>query len=1181
MTEAAHALRRAGEAQRAASDPDVSAFVGASAGSGKTKLLTDRLLRLMLAGNQPTRILCLTFTRAAAAEMALRLQHRLGEWVVMPEGELDSALTELGFAADQDARSRARRLFAQVLDVPGGMQINTIHAFCQSVLRRFPLEASLSPHFEVADEEDRALALTVAAQRTVGEASGATRAAIERLAPLVGQFEGGDGRHPGFVDLVARLAVGGAWLVSPRALAGEFAPAFRRAVGAPEVPPDRAAVRDEAALRGALAIVANRGSAKFAERAAAMLDWLALPMATRRERFAEWCGAFLDKTGQPRAPGGLLNPNLAQREPSVLDAMTAEQRRVTDILDAEAAAGVARVSADLLSLAAPVLAAYENEKGLTGRLDYADLIRRTTDLLVDPGAAWVLYKLDGGLDHLLLDEAQDTAPEQWAIAEALTAEFFAGAGAREGRRTVFAVGDPKQSIFSFQGADPAGFDDWRERLKTRVNAAGEHWREPELNVSFRSAEPVLALVDAVFADPEARAGVLAPNATMRHEAVRAGQSGAVELWPLAPASDPPAPTPWTVPQENLTRISAVTRLATGLAQWIANETAGGVRLESRNRPLAAGDVLVLVRRRNAFTRALVRALKAAGVPVAGLDRMQLTAEPAVQDLLALCHALLLPEDDLTFACFLVSPLAGLGDDDLLALCPGRRGTLFQALAARAGERGEWQAAWDFFTRLLARVDYASPHGLLAEALGPFGGRARLYARLGVEAAEAVDELLNAALRFAGTNVPSLEGFLQWLERAGAEVERQAEGPGGVVRVMTVHGAKGLQAPLVILPDTTGLPPANETLFRGRDPGSDVELPLYTPNAEHRCRAVDALRQARRQAALEEHNRLLYVALTRAEDRVVVTGWVTAKAIPDSCWYRLVERGFARLGAERAPFAGGWEGERQRFAMAQRTSPEGELAMAGLAAKPLPAWIGRAPEWRPLPPPVEPARPLPLAPSRPEGVELGIPPASASPLALRDPTGRRFRRGQLVHAALQHLPDVPAERRAAVARDFFSRPGLDLAPEDAADLAEAVLWVINHGDLAPLFGSTGRAEVPLTGLIGESVVGGLVDRLAVLPDRVLFADFKTNRRPPAKVAETPPLYLRQMAAYRAVLRGIFPDRPVIGALIWTEALRVDVLPDELLDQHNPGSPSMEISPLDRVPHLPNSSVSSNVPGRSPA
>jgi ATP-dependent helicase/nuclease subunit A len=764
----------------------------------------------------------------------------------------------------------------------------------------------------------------------------------------------------------------------------------------------------------------------------------------------------------------------------------------------------------------------------------------------------VLYKLDGGIDHLLLDEVQDTAPAQWRIAHALTEEFFAGLGARDTHRTVFAVGDRKQSIYSFQGADADEFDRARATLRRRVTASGQEFREVPLDVSFRSTEPVLALVDAVFADPLAAAGVAEPG-ELRHYADRAGHAGCVELWPLALRADEPEPEPWTVPERNQGQRTAPQLLAERLADWIANETSGAVQLASKGRPLGPGDVMVLVRRRNDFARALVRALKSRAVPVAGLDRLVLTGQPAVQDLMALADALLLPQDDLSFACWLTSPLGGLTDDSLMRVAIGRRGALWETLRDRGPEQDDWRAAWAFFAALLSRVDYLSPHALLSQALGPLGGRARLFARLGAEAAEPVDELLQAALAYARTHPPSLQGFLHWLRRAAAEVKREQDVAANAVRIMTVHGAKGLQAPLVILPDTTALPPDEGGLLWADDPRTHRAVPIFSPRRELRCAAAQHLRDAATARRMAEHNRLLYVALTRAEDRLVVCGWQTARTMAEGSWYRLVERGFERLATQRPPerFAFDEWGNAVRHQTWQSVSPAEPGARHGTSASaPLPPWAGRAPDWRPLPPPEEPARPEPLAPSRPEGVELGPVPAAASPLAEREGAVDRFHRGLLLHALLQHLPVLPPAARPAAARAWLDRPGQGLLPDEAASLAEEVLAILTHPELAPLFGPASRAEVPLTGLIGTAVVGGLVDRLAVLPDRVLLADYKTNRRPPATEADTPVLYLRQLAAYRAVLRQIFPDRPVRCALIWTQAARVSMLPDALLDAHAP-------------------------------
>ena len=1133
--------------QRLASDPEVSAFVAASAGAGKTKLLTDRLLRLMLSGERPARIQCLTFTKAAAAEMALRLQRRLGDWVTLPDPALAEELKALLVVPAPEKLVTARQLFAEILDLPGGMRIGTIHAFCQSLLRRFPVEAALSPHFRLLDDIDAATKWRDSREAMLeGAHTEASRTALTALAGLVSADQ--------FGLLVRELQQDRDRLEALLALdPAEVAAAQRRVLGVAgdEATVIAAACRGHApALLPALRGIADKGAATCAEKARFMLDWLSGPLPEPVSQWSAWRCAFLREDGSPRGPTTLINKKLADQRPDLAEALLDEQRRVLAVEESCRAARAAAASAALVCLAGPVARGYAGSKENEAKLDYDDLIGRTGQLLVDPGAAWVLYKLDGGLDHLLLDEVQDTAPAQWNIAGKLTEAFFDGTDAGTARRTVFAVGDRKQSIYSFQGADPDQFEHWRGLLHRRVRQAGEGWRDVELNVSFRSTVPVLALVDAVFADPVAAPGVTEPG-LLHHVADRAGDAGAVELWPLAPPPEEAPAEPWTVPDRNIGSISAPQRLAEALADRIADETGGAVMLESQGRPLQPGDVLVLVRRRNAFAGSLVRALKARKVPVAGLDRLVLTDQPAVADLLALCDVLLLPEDDLQLACVLTSPLGFLADEQLMELAIGRRGTLWSALCARAGERPEWQAAHDFIAALLARVDYASPHALLVEALGRLGGRARLLARLGPEAAEPIDELLGTAIAFATSHPPSLQGFLHWLRQSGAEVKREAEGAGSAVRIMTVHGAKGLQAPLVILPDTTALPPDDGSLLWAPDPDGGPDVPVWSPRKELRCTASEVLRQAAAARRREEYNRLLYVALTRAEDRLLVCGWQPYRAPPEGCWYDLVVRGFSRLEAAPAASRLPWEGPVRRYACAQtRPAGHGDSRAGQGGEPPLPGWAGQAPAWTPAAAAAEPVPPSPLAPSRPEGAEMGPVPQAASPLAARDIGGARFRRGQIAHALLQHLPALPpAERRAAALR-WLARPGSPIT--DPETLAGEVLAVLDHPDLAPLFGPAGRAEVPLTGLVGGAVVGGLVDRLAVLPDRVLMADYKTNRTPPARVDDVPVLYLRQMAAYREVLRGALPGRAVTCVLVWTAVSRVMPLPDSLLDRHAPAA-----------------------------
>ena len=1150
---------RANQAQREASDPAVSAFVAASAGSGKTKLLTDRLLRLMLGGVSPERIQCLTFTRAAAAEMAVRLQRTLGSWVTLGDEALDRTLSALAIPPAPEVRQRARALFAQVLDLPGGMRIGTIHAFCQSLLRRFPLEAELPPQFLLIDERNAADALTEARETMLAEAnSGPRHAALYLLAGLTSADQ--------FGRCVDALQSDRPRLTKALRL-GDLAAAQRRALGVTastetEILADAVNWEEECALRAAAQIVQQFGTKGCAERAGRILAWLSLDAATRarRESWARWSAEFLTEGGRARAAGSFVNKAIAARYPELIPLFQDESRRVQAVSDACRGLAMAKLSAALLTLAAPVLQAYAAGKAEGGLVDYDDLIGRTSQLLADPGAAWVLYKLDGGLDHLLLDEVQDMAPAQWKIAHALTEEFFAGSGARELNRTVFAVGDRKQSIYSFQGADAEEFDRSRASLQRRVRGAGKLFRNTPLDVSFRSTQVVLDLVDAVFADPVAAAGVVEPGARMKHHAARGDHAGSVELWPLAPLPDVAHPAPWSVADTNASLHSAPQELAETLARWIHRETSDGARF----RP---GDVLVLVQRRNAFARALVRALKSRGVPVTGLDRLVLTDQPAVQDLMALADALLLPQDDLAFACLLTSPLGGLHDDDLIELTKGRSGALFEALRTRAHKHPRWQQVWDFFTALQAQVDYASPYALFSEALGPLGGRAKLFARLGLEAAEPVDELLSAALSYTRLHPPSLQGFLHWLRRSGAEVKREAEPAGNQVRIRTVHGAKGLQAPLVILPDTTRLPPDEGTILWAEDPATQTPVPLFAPRKEFCSVRAQRIRDGSARRRREEYNRLLYVALTRAETHLIVCGWRTRRGPDETCWYNLVARGFARLPTERVAFPD-LGGDLLRVGFPERAfGAQGSSETAGVV---LPAWLGRAPLWRSAPPPREPNRPQSLAPSRPQGIEFGDVPAAGSPLLERGAPEVRFLRGRLLHTLLQHLPALPRGERAAAARRWLDRWGARLPDGTTSALVEEALNILDHPELRAAFGPDSRAEVPLSGVLFGRVVGGLVDRLAVLPDRVVAVDFKTNRLAPAQAEDTPVMYLRQMAAYRAVLRGIFPGRMVQCALVWTRACRVTILADELLDAHTPN----EVGPVSLDPTREGSHVLCN-------
>ena len=1117
----------AAAAQRAASNPLVSTFVAASAGSGKTKLLTDRLLRLMLAGADPTRIVCLTFTRAGAAEMALRLRARLGAWVVTPEAKLRADLLAFEVESTPEATRRARALFATILDLPGGLRIGTIHAFCQSLLGRFPLEAGLSPRFGLLEDTDARIALSDALEGVLArDPPGAMREAVERLSA---QKTLGDVRR-----LVDDLQLDRPRLAAGVALSPDLV-RFRQAavLGAEDAAAVMArAVRVPDAAVAATQAVARLGGPKPSGIATTRCDWLARTPDMRAASWGDYVATWLTKDGEPFKEPSLFDTKFQKLHSNHADACLTEQRRVVKVQDAIGAAEMLELSSALARLAFPTVESFAQRKAAIAKLDYGDMIERTVRLLREqPGAAWVLHKLDGGIDHLLLDEVQDTAPAQWEIAAKLTEEFFSGEGARDDLpvpRSFFAVGDRKQSIFSFQGADPAGFDHWHDEYRRRVTDAGTGWAEVTLNVSFRSTAPVLALVDAVFAGSDIS------DTAVSHLSSRPGQAGSVELWPVEPRPENLAVEPYRVPRQRQRGKNATQVLVDTLADWIAAETDGSRILESHGRPLTPGDVLVLVRGRGTIPRPLIRALKQRRVPVAGLDQMILTEQPAVVDLLTLCDALLLPGDDLAVGCVLTGPLGDLTDDELMALAmdrpPGT--TLWETLRARTDERPCFARAWTMLEALFQRVDFVTPHALLTEILGAHGGQARLLRRLGAEAMDPIGELLAASLTHAAAHPPSLQGFVHWLRRTAATVKRESDSSGGMVRIMTVHGAKGLQAPLVILPDTTFKPKGAHRLLWANG------VPLWSPGKHATCQEFEELHAAENARALQEERRLLYVALTRAEDRLVVCGkqhGTKPEPAPDS-WYAMVAAGMNRLG--------------DGASCPQTVAPDRPtMARAASTNVGMPAWSGAAPAWTCTPPPAEPALPARLVPSRPEGASYGIVPASVSPLTAPAPD-LRYARGRLVHSLLQHLPDLPPDAREPAARKLLARPAHGIDAEVQEKLWREVTAVMAHPSLRAAFAPGSRAEVPLSGLVGGVVIGGVVDRLAVTPERVLIVDYKTNREPPAAVAGVPVAYLRQMAAYRALLAAIYPDRPVECALVWTATATVMELPSALLEAHGP-------------------------------
>ncbi len=1136
-------------AQRRAADPGFSAWVAASAGTGKTKVLVDRILRLLLTGVRPQRLLCLTFTKAAAKQMALRLTEVLRDWTTLPDAAVETALRELlGVLPDDQQKQRARRLFAEVLDTPGGLRIDTIHAFCQSLLRRFPLEARLPPNFQVLDERtagellDDCRNAVLAASRAEpdGELARALTAIIERTTE--------DGFSEILSVMMAERARLRRLLIGPRgtrSLKRAIDRLYRRLQLDPAE--TESSILNKACadaslelkeLRRAATALLN-GSTTDQKRGTLLDLWLASPEG-RVAGFLDYTRAYFTKDGE-RAKR-LVTKDTLLAAPGIDGILVAEMVRLEDVIRRCNAARNAEGTAVLLRFASALEETYAAAKVDRAVLDYDDLILETRNLLKRPGIApWVLYKLDGGIDHILIDEAQDTNPEQWEVIEALAGEFFSGEGARALGRTVFAVGDTKQSIYSFQRADPRAFVQLRGDLSARAATVDQRWTNEELIESFRSTEAVLGAVDAVFAQPHAADGVALDGAAIRHRTARGGEGGLVELWPTVKPRERPTLDAWALPVERHEEDSPPARLAQAIAATIAGWIKAKEPLESKGRPIRAQDIMILVRRRNALVDLIVRELKKADVEVAGVDRMVLADQLAVMDVIALGRFLLLPDDDLTLATVLKGPLFGFSEERLFELAYGRGDRrLWSELQRRTSENADFARAQGELATLLGEVDYTRPYDLFARVLGPRGGRRRLVARLGVEANDPLDEFLAAALAFERQHTPSLETFLHWIEIGREEIKRDLEAEArNEVRVMTVHGAKGLQAPIVILPDTLQVPRQGARLLWLGGAGADPDIPLWSPKVGRDDPAAKSAREAFRLAQEAEYRRLLYVAMTRAEDRLYVCGYEARTRAPETCWYNLIVGGLGQAADVERIAVPGFDGEGLRLRSRQRQPVEEErLALAGSGDTALPPWWNQ-------PAPDEPDPPRPLVPSRPEGEE----PPVRGPFD-GDDSARRYQRGRIIHRLLQTLPDLPAAQRDSAAARFLARPVHRLDEKSQDQIRREVLAVLSHPDWAPLFGEGSVAEAPVVGRVGSRILSGQIDRLRVTRDQVLIVDYKTNRPPPLKAGETPPIYLRQMAAYRAALSALYPGHSVRCALLWTDGPRLMELPEALLGPFMP-------------------------------
>jgi ATP-dependent helicase/nuclease subunit A len=1130
------------DTQARASDPAASSFVSANAGSGKTHVLVQRVIRLLLDDVAPEKILCITFTKAAAANMAERVFTTLGHWVTLDDVALDAAIREAGIPnPSASLRKSARKLFACALETPGGLKVQTIHALCTRLLQQFPFEANVPARFAVLDDRDQHemmeranLGVFLEASRNPESATGrALMTAMASAADIT------------FKDVVREACLSRDHFMAWTDAAGSAQAAAAQISAALGVnPDDRIEDVERDIVDGPnlprsrwqdIALVLETGSKTDQDQAARLRGALVFTGAAQVD---EYLGVFLTEADRtPRK--SVVTKKFCDNNPAIGRLIESEVHRIFPLIERRRALVARDRTEALLHIATAAAANYRREKRERGLLDYDDLIDKTLEMLDRVSSGWVHYKLDRGVDHVLIDEAQDTSPRQWDIVAHIISEFTSGAGARDGIvRTVFAVGDEKQSIFSFQGAAPREFDLRRRALQRKFEGAGLKFDPVSFTYSFRSGPAILHAVDQVFREQDIFRSIHAVDIgnPIHHALADAGPSQ-IDLWELAEADDRQDIEGWRAPFDGVAATSPEVKLSRRIQAEIKTLVGSGVMTGSNHdrRPLRYGDMLVLVRRRGNAFDAVIQALKHAGIPVAGADRLKLTEHIAIIDLMNLADALLLPQDDLALAVALKSPLFGLSDDDLFKIAWQRKGSLRAALAERAAADGRLRDALWRLEQCERRFASETPFSFYAWLLGGDGGRARILRRLGHEANDALDEFLELALNYERKAPASLQGFMAWLRTADLEVKRDMEITRDEVRVMTVHGAKGLEASVVFLVDTTTSPSDTQRLKLIHLPqgNADPHAPGVVVWAGRKAEDPPAVVVAR--AAMigdteDEYRRLLYVAMTRAADRLIVGGCLPGnmRSVRPLSWYDLITKGLAgsalQLQEIETPI-----GRVKRYARPEETAP----SAAPAAAPPPPAPLA-LPNWLLTPAQPEISPESPLRPSDPAD-SAHHPVRTAESLAQR---ARALQHGTLVHRLLQSLPDIAAPRRREAALAYLARNADGWTEQERQALAESTLALIADARFAPVFAAGSRAEVSIVGRLDRpggrpALVSGQIDRLVVTENEVLIVDFKTNHAPPSRPDEAPRGYIRQLALYRAVLGKLYPQRVVRTALLWTE------------------------------------------------
>jgi ATP-dependent helicase/nuclease subunit A len=1113
--------------QQRASDISQSVWVSASAGSGKTTVLTNRLIVLLLNNIQPSKILCITFTKNAAAEMRNRINEKLSEWILFSDEKLKNSVeTLIGKTPNEATLQNARTLFAKILDNADELKILTIHAFCQQIMKRFPFEAGIIPNFEIADERLEKEFLLEATKDLLTKKTLEPRLqkAIKKIAIQTNQKN--------FNELLSELLNNRNKLIHLKQFFGgesNIIDAIYKTLGLNLKDTEEKIFKEfleynslnKQEFEKIYETIQRIGTLKDKQKYEILKQWANQP-EKRRENFKEYKNIFITQRKKEKKEK-LITDKPKRLCPQSNEILLQEQNRIYQFVETLKSLKIAELTKSLLILSYEILQKYSFLKLERGILDYNDLIIKTKDLLSDnTNSQWVSFKLDEGIHHILVDEAQDTSPYQWNIIKAIVDEFFQQENCD---KTILVVGDEKQSIFSFQGADPKAFAFMHNHYKQLCQDSNNCFETIPFVNSFRSLSAILQLVDKIFEPEDMRKAISQlVKEPIKHNPLRIGL-GKIEVWPLISKEkeDKSKEFTWQLPFQSKIKISNIEKLAKLIAEkiqaWIKNKKIILDKKTGEKRLLRYSDIMILLRKRGRFADFLIKALNKKNIPVSGIDRLKLTENIIIKDLIALGNFILFPEDNLNLANIIKSPIIGLNEDDLFNLCAQNKISLWQTIK----QNPQYKKTKDYLEEIIEKSKLLTPYELFVYILDIKNGRDKIINRFTETAHDLLNEFLNLLKAFEKNHIPSLNNFMNYLKIAPITIKRDMEQTLNEVRVMTTHGAKGLQAPIIFLPDSyhsnIDVTTNKNKIYWLKDLNNNYELPFWNGEQENNNEFILKLKEEWTKECKNEYLRLLYVALTRAENELYICGWCLTNPYKGN-WYNLILDIAAKSGIEKKF---DFESESSGYIIGEDDEFASDLHK-------------QESEYLPKKQDKETDRILQnLIPCKKEKESTKIiHPSEFYSHRDRDSSpadsSEAIIQGQAAHKLLEILPQIKLEEREQVLDYYLHNSFNKLKPAIQEKIRNNILKILN--EFKDLFVEESRSEVPIAGYIDNQIVSGQIDRLIIKNDKIMIVDYKNSRKFFKNENEIPEEYKKQLWLYKELTAQIYPAKEIECYILWT-------------------------------------------------